>query len=130
MGCRGAGWAVAYCKAEATVLKHAGSKSLTIDGERFRYVVSEAGSDLDGRIPLAIVVQHAHANGSRLRVTGLFSERVPEQESKFYMGRTLKRPVRPKDVEQLVKAALASGWEPRMPGKPFVLQIDSRSAAE
>jgi hypothetical protein len=75
-------------------------------------------------------VQHAEKNGSRLRVTGLFGERVPEQESKFYRGRTLKRPVSPKDAEQLVRTALSQGWRPREAGKPFVLRIDSRSAAE
>src|SRR5438552_2596903 len=70
----------------ASVLKHAGSHNLTIDGERFRYVVSEPASDSNGRVALSLVVQHAEKNGSRLRITGLFGERVPEQESKFYKG--------------------------------------------
>jgi hypothetical protein len=115
--------------AEASVLKHAGSNNLTIDGERFRYVVSEAGSDAEGRVALSLIVQHADANGCRLRITGLFGERVPEQESKFYRGRTLKRPVTPKDVEQLVRLAISTGWRPDVPGKVFVLQVDARSAA-
>jgi hypothetical protein len=116
--------------AEALVLKHAGSKNLTIDGERFRYVVSEAGSDTNGRVALSLVVQHATADGSRLRVMGLFGERVPEQESKFYRGRTLKRPISPKDAEQLVRAALSHGWRPREAGTPCVVKVDGRSAAE
>jgi hypothetical protein len=112
------------------VLKHTGSNNLTIDGERFRYVVSEAASDTNGRVALSLIVQHAEKNGSRLCVTGLFGERVPEQESKFYMGRTLKRPVSPKDAERLVRAALSYGWRPRESGKPFLLKVDGRSAAE
>jgi hypothetical protein len=116
--------------AEAAVLKHRGSNNLTIDGERFRYVVSEAGSDADGRVALSLFVQHAETNGSRLQVTGLFAERVPEMESKYYMGRTLKRPVSPKDAEQLVRTALSHGWRPRESGKPFVLKVDIRSVAE
>ena len=106
------------------MLKHAGSKNLTIDGERFRYVLSESGSEVDGRIALSLIVQHAHANGARLCVTGLFGERVPEQESKFYMGRTLKRPIQPKDAERFIRAALSHGWRPLKPGKPFTLQAD------
>jgi len=112
------------------VLKHAGSNNLMIDGERFRYVVSEAASDAEGRVALSLIVQHAEANGCRLRVTGLFGERVPEQESKFYRGRTLKRAVSPNDAEQLVRAALSQGWRPREGGKPFVLKVQGPSVAE
>jgi hypothetical protein len=112
------------------VLKHAGSKSLTIDGRQFRYVVSEAGIDAGGRVALALTVQHALANGSRLRVIGLTGERLPPWESKFYSGRTLKRPLTPRDVERLVRAAMWSGWRPDVPGKPFALRVEARSAAE
>jgi hypothetical protein len=110
------------------VLKHAGSKSISVDGQQFRYVISEAATDSDGRVPLSVTVQHSHANGSRLRVTGLMGDRVPEQESKFYMGRTLKHPVTPRDVEQLVRAAIVSGWQPNVSGKPFVLRVGGGSA--
>ena len=111
------------------MLKHAGSKNLTIDGDQFRYVISEVGVT-DDRVALTLIVQHAETNGSRLRVTGLFGERVPENESKFYMGRTLKRPVSPKDAEQLVRTALSQGWRPRESGKPFVLKVDGGPTAE
>lgn len=112
------------------MLKHRGSNNLTIDGERFRYVVSESGSDADGRVALSLIVQHAEKNGARLQVTGLFAERVPEMESKYYMGRTLKRPVSPKDAERLVRTALLQGWRPHESGKPFVVKVDGRAAAE
>jgi len=105
------------------MLKHAGSKNLTIDGERFRYVVTEAGGDTEGSVPLSLIVQHALVNGSRLCVNGLLGQRVPEQESKYYSGRTLKRPIWPKDAERLIRDALSKGWNPRLPGKPFVLQV-------
>jgi len=78
------------------VLKRSGSKSLMIDGERFRYIVSEGGREADGRVALCVIVQHVHGNGARLQVMGLFGERVPEEESRFYLGRTLKRPIRPR----------------------------------
>ena len=112
------------------MLKHAGSHNLTIDGNRFRYVVSEAGSGVDGRVRLSLIVQHAAANGCRLRIAGLFGERVPEQRSKFYRGRTLRRPVTPRDVEQWVRAATSNGWRPDAPGKDFVLRVGGDSAAE
>jgi hypothetical protein len=116
--------------AEAAVLKHAGSNNLTVDGERYRYVVSEAGSDSNGRIALSLIVQHAEMNGSRLQVTGLFAERVPEMESKNYMGRTLKRPLGPKDAERMVRTALSQGWQPRDSGKPFLLKVDGGAVVE
>jgi hypothetical protein len=111
------------------MLKHAGSNNLTIGRDRFRWVVSEAGPDSNDRISLSLIVQHADANGSRLQVTGLFAERVPEAQSKFHMGRTLKRPIRPKDVERMIKVALSQGWQPRGSGKTFVVRADEGSEA-
>jgi hypothetical protein len=112
--------------AEAMMLKHAGSNTINVDGHQFRYLVSENGAESNGRVRLALTVQHATANGSRLCVTGLMGDRVPAEESKFWMGRTLKRPATPKDVEQLVRTAISSGWRPEESGEPFILRVAGR----
>lgn len=109
------------------MLRHRGSKNLTIDGETFRYVVGEAGLAIDGRVPLALTAQHVRANGSRLHVTGLVGDRVPEADSKYYMGRTLAASVTPSDAERLVRVALARGWKPQSRGGVFEMQADDLS---
>jgi hypothetical protein len=111
------------------MLKRVGSKSITVDGQRYRYVISEVGLPNGPSVPLALTVQHAIANGSRLRITGLQAVRVPESESKYYMGRTLAAPVLPGQVELLIRSALDRGWRPHTSGKQFIVDAGSVAAA-
>jgi len=111
------------------VLKHRGSNKLTVDGEVFRYVVGETGVPMNGRVPLALVAQHVESNGSRLRVTGLMTQRVPEEESKHYLGRTLSSSITPRDAERLLRLAIMKGWKPFSRGKFFAMQSDGTPAA-
>ncbi len=101
-----------------------GSKSnrITVDDERYQYVVTESGAADDGIVPLAITVQH-HQNGARLRVIGLTTRRVPEDESKFYMGRTVEPNVEPCQVALLIRLAMSRGWAPTSPGPLFALHV-------
>ena len=107
------------------MLKRVGSKNITVDGQRYRYVVSEVDPSKRPGVALALTIQHASKNGSRLRITGLGAVRVPEAESKFLMGRTLAAPVLPRDVESLIRLALDRGWTPQLSGGEFVVKLDS-----
>jgi hypothetical protein len=103
------------------MLKRTGSKGIRVDRHPYRYTVSEVAAGA-GAVLLSVTVQHAVANGSRLRVTGLRASRVPEAESKFYTGRTLAAGITPRDVERLIRMALSQGWRPLAPGKPVELR--------
>jgi hypothetical protein len=105
------------------MLKKVGSKGIAVDGQSYRYVVSEVDTSRAPSISIALTVQHASANGSRLRVTGLNVLRVPESESKFYVGRTLAAPLLPRHVEYLIRLALQRGWKPQMSGKQFAVEL-------
>jgi hypothetical protein len=107
------------------MLKRVGSKNITVDDQRYRYVISEVGVPKGPSVPLALTVQHASTNGSRLRVTGLHAVRVPESESKFYMGRSLEAPILPGHVESLIRSALGRGWQPQVPGRQLIVELGS-----
>jgi len=105
------------------MLPNAKSNRITVDEARYQYVISESGSSEVDTIPLSITVQHREKNGAHLRVVGLTAFRVPAEESKFYMGRTVDRPVEPRHVAQMVRLAISRGWKPESPGPAFVLSL-------
>jgi hypothetical protein len=98
------------------------SNRITVDDERYQYVVTEAGATDNDVVPLAVTVQH-HQNGARLRVIGLTASRVPEDQSKFSMGRTVEPNVEPRHVVLLIRLATSRGWAPTSPGPPFILRV-------
>jgi hypothetical protein len=103
------------------MLKRTGSKCIVVDGQTYRYVVSEVGAANGASVSLALTVQHAATNGARLRVTGLKATRVPEGESKCYRGRTIGSPLQPRDAEHLIRMAKSRGWQPTVAGKTYAL---------
>ena len=107
------------------MLPSSGSRRITVDKSRYRYVVSESGTGHDGVVTLAVTVQLPAENGAYLRVLGLTARRVPEELSKFYSGRTLDRDVQSRHVARLIRLGLASGWDPRSPGPAVILQVSN-----
>jgi|SRR5579872_811939 len=98
------------------------SNRITVDSQRFQYIVAESGSARDKVVPLTVNVQHEQ-NGARLRVIGLATYRVPEEQSKFYMGRTVNPNVEPRHIAKLIRLALSRGWIPLSPGPTFTLEV-------
>ena len=112
------------------MLPRSKSKRITIGPDQFRYVVNEAISSSGDTVPLAVTVQHESANGALLRVTGLTVRRVPIDQSKWYDGRTVARPIKPPQIVGLILRAKQSGWVPESPGPPFVLQVQNDDVFE
>ncbi len=98
------------------------SKRICVDSIDYRYVVSDSNA-ADGTVSLTVNVQSEDGNGAVLRVIGLTTSRVPEDESKFYMGRTVSKSILPRHVAKLIALATASGWNPQQAGAPVVLQL-------
>jgi hypothetical protein len=91
------------------MLKRAGSKSITVDGRRYRYVVREEGGDERSQVRLVVIVQDDEENAAHLRVTGLMVRRLPEMQSKRHLGREVNPCVEPRHVAGLIRRAKASG---------------------
>lgn len=106
------------------MLPRSKSKRITVDGQRYQYVVAECGPVHDRVVPLAVTVQHDQ-NGARLRVLGISTLRVPADQSKFYMGRTASPNIEPRHVAQLIALAMSRGWVPTLPGPIFLLHVTS-----
>ena len=104
------------------MLPRSKSKRITVDGQRYQYVVAESGPVEDRVVPLAVTVQHRQ-NGARLRVLGITTLRVPADQSKFYMGRTANPNIEPRHVAQLIGLAVSRGWVPTLPGPIFLLHV-------
>jgi hypothetical protein len=104
------------------MLPNSKSNRLTVDKQRYRYIVAESAAVTDNTVPLTITIQNQN-NGARLRVIGLTTFRVPKEQSKWYEGRTVGQPVVPQHVAELIRIAISRGWVPALPGPTFVLQI-------
>jgi len=108
---------------ETIVLPRAKSNRIEIDSQPYHYIVSESADTHADIVVLTLTMQHRVENGAILRVVGLHTCRVPEAESKFYMGRTVTHSLEPRHVAQLARFAIAHGWIPTDSGPPFVLQV-------
>ena len=94
-----------------------------VDSDRYQYIVNEDSTAQGTVVPLTVTVQHCAGNGARLRVVGLSTLRVPEDQSKYYMGRTVELSIGPRHVAQLIRIAISRGWTPASSGAAFILQI-------
>lgn len=104
------------------MLPRAKSHRICVADHSYRYLVTETDTKNEV-VSLAITVQHAEVNGARLRVVGLTTRRVPEEHSKFYMGRTVDTAVKPRHVAKLIALATTKGWMSDVPGPPFTLRM-------
>jgi hypothetical protein len=107
------------------MLPRKNSNRITIDERRYRYIVSERDRDAADDVALVITVQDETANGACLHVEGLETRRVPLEQSKFYMGRTVIPCVEPRHIALLISLAIEHGWVPDAPGSPFQLQVQN-----
>ena len=107
------------------MLPRSGSKTITVDGNEYQYMVTESGATENSIVPLAVIVQHRENNGARLRVIGLTTRRVPSEQSKFYMGRSVEFSVEPRHVAQLIRLAISRNWQPRLSGPTMILQVSN-----
>lgn len=107
------------------MLKRSGSKGITVDGNRYRYVVSEVGNGSGTDVPISIVVQDDRSNGARVLVRGLATRRDPNAPGRNFQGRAVGRPVGPRDAAAAVQLAIKAGWEPTNAGPPFTLRTSN-----
>ena len=107
------------------MLPRRNTKMIAVGPDRYRYAVTEAKpGDGGDAVPLVVTIQHDSANGAMLQVTGLRATRVPVNESKWYDGRTLARPL-PSQIAGLIARAKSLGWIADSPGPPFVMPVQN-----
>jgi hypothetical protein len=103
---------------------------VAVGSDRYRYMVRETTPAAGDIVPLIITIQHDSENGAVLRVAGLTATRVPVDESKWYDGRTLARPIKPRQIVGLIVRAKQVGWVPDSPGPPFDMEVHNDDVFE
>ncbi len=97
-----------------------GSRNIVVNGEAYRWYMrrrpTQSQSDYMTNT-LGLAVEHAEAKGSVLTIT------LPQQHPNVRPDIPVERPVVPVDVEEYIQTALARGWQPKQPGKTFVLDL-------
>ena len=97
-----------------------GSRNIVVNGEPYRWYVRRKpsyGQDfLDGFCNFSVAIEYATAKGSVLVVS------LPQRHPLSHRCSEIVAVV-PADVEEYIKTALARGWQPKQPGKTFVLDM-------
>ncbi|WP_173127558.1 hypothetical protein [Kibdelosporangium persicum] len=93
-----------------------GSRYLDVDGVTYRWRLRGRPTYSQGNVwgPLRFAVELAEQPGATLVVT------TNQPHPSNWMGAPA-RPVLPSHVARAVRTALAEGWQPASPGKPFPL---------
>jgi hypothetical protein len=97
-------------------LARKGSRRIVVDGTVYRWRVRHKPSYCQGLAwtPLSYAVEQADSTGAVLVV------RTSQPHPSNWINAPAA-PVRPADVASSIRTALANGWSPTCPGKPFVV---------
>jgi hypothetical protein len=100
-----------------------GSREITIDGVRYRWLVRRRPTYHQGLAwsPLTFVVEQAESSGARLIVS-----MGAAHPSNWVAARSVA--VTPGIVEEAVRSALSRGWVPARPGPPHRLDSSAPPA--
>ena len=95
-----------------------GSRNIVVNGEPYRWYMRRRPTFRQGLCeePMSFAIEHADANGSVLRVT------LPQHHPGNWKRAAIV-PIVPANVEEYIQMALARGWKPTQPGKPFTLDL-------
>ncbi len=97
-------------------IRKKGARRIVVDGEPYLWRVRQKPSYIQGLgwTSLTVAVQHATASGTTL----VGRVRRPRLDN---WGELPSAPVIPSEVADLIRQAIAAGWQPRVPGKQFIL---------
>lgn len=99
------------------------SRSITIDDQQYRWVVSVRDNLLN------LVVEATDDPGQRLQAYFQCRDLYVRGESGDWTYVAQKQSIRPSHVRRVVKAALKQGWQPNKKGGPFIVR-DAANVAQ
>lgn len=101
------------------------SRSLTVNNQQFRYVISCGKYDENWIFGLNVTVQIAHGEGSKLKVTGMVTRDFWLDFPYDIATREYYPELTPKDVATLIEMGIEKGWDPVQKGPHFILKVDN-----
>ena len=96
-----------------------GSRPISVEGNEYRWLVRRKPtySQANGWTPMTLAVSSANSRSSTLVAT-LDTNRPDAWVASGDVA------VNPRNVSAIIRRALAAGWNPAEPGKPFQLSAD------
>lgn len=99
------------------------SRSITVEGKTYRYIVSK-GQNLGGDVfPLNVTVQHQKGIGAKLTASGLTTRDFwldisdsPRSSNEYLI-------LTPRHIEKLIRLGVWRGWQPDDAGPPFKIDV-------
>ena len=101
------------------------SRSITVDGNKFRYKVSTSTCDKDCYFQLTASIQIAQGNGALLKVNGLITRNYwldfpyPINDNEYPI-------IMPRHVEMFIRHGIIDGWKPEIPGPVHKLKFENK----
>lgn len=106
------------------------SRSITVNKQQFRYVISTGKYNENWEFNLNITVQISTGEGSKLKVVGLVKR---DFWLDFPYDVTSKEDypiLTPKDIATIIENSIRNGWRPEEKGAPFIIQLDNSFASK
>ena len=105
------------------------SRPITVDDNKFRYIISISWHD-GGKFDFNITVQSEAHNGCKLLLKGLvtrdfwldFSDNLGEE-----IDNTDYPTITPKHISAFIMRAINEGWEYSSTGKDFILKVSNEN---
>lgn len=103
------------------------SRLIVIDNIKYRYIISTTLIDDNWNFKLNITIQIAKGNGAALSIQGLITRDfwLDFSDSPFDMNNYPI--VLPSHIAKFIQQAIIKGWNPKIKGKLFILNLDNRS---
>jgi len=99
------------------------SKSITIEGIKYRYQISTTKIDENWNFTLNLTIQRQETKGCVLQIKGLVTRDFWLDFSDIKINVKSEYPIiLPKHIAKFVKKATSNGWESHKTGKPFNLE--------
>jgi hypothetical protein len=101
------------------------SRTITVNDEEYRYIISTGKYDEKNNFDLNITIQIAHGEANILKIEGLvtrdfwldFPNEIKSKEE--YPIITIK------DISKIIVNSIKRGWNPNLKGKPFILKLNN-----
>ena len=94
----------------------AGFKSITVDGEEYRWLMKSRPSSDPDQVSSGFLIAIEHETGEGQILAARFALRS--------LTGLENRVITPKDIVMLVRAGLEKGWTPQLAGPPLMIQGD------
>ncbi|MDT0559555.1 hypothetical protein RM697_12900 [Ichthyenterobacterium sp. W332] len=101
------------------------SRLITVNNEKYRYVISAGKYNENWEFDLNITVQLATGEGCKLKVKGLITRDYWLDFPNDITSKEDYPVLTPLEISIIITCSLKSGWNPELKGKPYIININN-----